>query len=91
MLMLKEEIMLQIDFFESARSHMQKGKNDWPKDGSRGWLSLGSVQSCFRDWWDHRRVWNNEDGTAFWPRQSLVANWPNSFKKYAKVLRLLHM
>ena len=38
------------------------------------------------------RVWNNDDGTVtFWPRQSLVAKWPNSSKKFAKVLRLLRM
>ena len=35
------------------------------------------------------RVWTER--LAFWPRQSLVAKWPNSSKKFAKVLRLLRM
>ena len=38
------------------------------------------------------RVWNNDDGTVgILARQSLVAKWLNSFKKFAKVLRLLRM
>ena len=33
------------------------------------------------------RVWNNDDGTV----GSLAVKWPNSSKKYAKVLRRLRM
>ena len=41
-----------------------KGKNDCPRTGSRGWLSLGVYSLALEIGGITGRVWNNDDGTV---------------------------